>query len=127
MLFRSRESAPNLLPKRTPLRRSKPLDRGAPIERRTPIARMSKKASKIIAARALLRKRLLTERGECEACGVRNPPDGFDLHERLSRGRGGSPTDPANVMLLCRTCHDWAHTHPAEAAEFGLLDRRWPR
>jgi HNH endonuclease len=28
-----------------------------------------------------------------------------DLHERLSRGRAGSITDPENCVPLCRSCH----------------------
>lgn len=49
----------------------------------------------------------------------------LDCHELLSRGRGGSETDPDNCILLCRSCHTWAHCHPAEAVELGLLIPSW--
>lgn len=61
----------------------------------------------------------------CSRCGVTGV--GLDAHELLSRARGGSITDPANIVLLCRRCHDdvtfrhheipdadrWIHTREA--------------
>lgn len=44
-----------------------------------------------------------------------------DVHEVLSRGRGGSITDPDNCIAVCRPCHDWIGQHPALAQELGLL------
>lgn len=41
------------------------------------------------------------------------------MHEILSRGRGGSPTDPENILCLCRGCHSFITTHPAWAEEKG--------
>lgn len=43
-----------------------------------------------------------------------------DAHELLSRARGGSIVDPANIALLCREHHDWIGDHPADAAAMGL-------
>jgi hypothetical protein len=43
-----------------------------------------------------------------------------DAHEVLSRARGGSITDPANIRPLCREHHNYVTTHPAEAAALGL-------
>lgn len=34
-----------------------------------------------------------------------------DPHELLPRGRGGSITDPENIALLCRPCHDGVTFH----------------
>ena len=43
-----------------------------------------------------------------------------DLHEILSRARGGSISDPENVVALCRPHHTWVTEHPIEAKEMGL-------
>lgn len=54
----------------------------------------------------------------CARCGRGGVP--LDAHELLSRARGGSITDPANIRLLCREpCHRWVTEHPAEAAAEG--------
>lgn len=44
-----------------------------------------------------------------------------DAHELLSRARGGSIVEIENIVALCRRCHDWITTHPAEATEQGWL------
>jgi hypothetical protein len=44
-----------------------------------------------------------------------------DLHEVLSRGRGGSITEAANTLPGCRWCHTQVTTHPAEAEARGFL------
>lgn len=93
--------------------------------KRTPIKPRSRKGAKTEAVRAKLRKALIAERGEvCQGCGYAGP---VDMHERLPRGRGGDPTDPANILLLCRLCHSLCHQFPAEAERRGLIVRRWPR
>lgn len=48
-----------------------------------------------------------------------------DVHHRLVKGMGGSK-DPlvaglANLVSLCRICHDWVHAHPGEAYKAGWL------
>lgn len=48
-----------------------------------------------------------------------------DVHELKSRARGGSITDRANLAALCRRCHEWITTHPAEAEGQGWLVRSW--
>jgi hypothetical protein len=49
------------------------------------------------------------------------------VHERLKRSRGGSPTDPAIVMALCWSCHEWTEAEVADATELGLLIPSWER
>ncbi len=44
-----------------------------------------------------------------------------DPHEVLSRARGGSITDPENIVPLCRTCHRWVTEHPIQAQAEGWL------
>lgn len=80
-------------------------------------------------AKAVVRQRA---RGGCEARGVfaRNWPEvncggPFDFHEVLTRARGGSITDPSNILMVCRCHHDWITAHPAESAEVGLVRNSW--
>lgn len=49
-----------------------------------------------------------------------------DGHEPLTRGRGGSITDPDNIEPPCRYCHDAIGLEPAWAYELGLLKHSWP-
>jgi 5-methylcytosine-specific restriction endonuclease McrA len=49
-----------------------------------------------------------------------------DAHEIVSRARGGSITDPANLVPLCREHHRWVTEHPLEAEREGL-SKRAPR
>lgn len=44
----------------------------------------------------------------------------WDAHELLSRARGGSITDPANIVPLCRVHHDWVTVNPSKAETLGL-------
>ena len=106
------------LQRRTPLRSTKPL---AGV---TPLAKVSQKR------RAENRKRraiVLATFGTSPACAV--PGCGRcadDVHEPLTRGRGGSITDPANMVSLCRACHDEiTFTEPAWAYDLGLLVHSW--
>lgn len=46
----------------------------------------------------------------CEWPGCRRSWD--DMHEVRSRARGGSITDPLNIVCLCRRHHDWVTTEP---------------
>ena len=74
----------------------------------------------------------LAKRELCEA-GARITHAGHDarcgglaieLHEPLTRARGGSILDPANTVAVCRSCHDWIHVNPAAATDLGLLRSR---
>lgn len=49
-----------------------------------------------------------------------------DVHEPLTRARGGSITDPSNMAPLCRPHHDEiTFTEPAWAYELRLLVHSW--
>lgn len=48
-----------------------------------------------------------------------------DVHEPLTRARGGSITDPANMAPLCRTDHDEVQKGPAWAYDLGLMAHSW--
>lgn len=51
----------------------------------------------------------------------------LDPHEPLTRARGGSITDPSNLIWLCRSHHDFVHDYPHYAHELGLLKHSWER
>lgn len=52
-----------------------------------------------------------------------------DLHEPLTRARGGSIIDKANQIPLCRPCHDEVTFRPESelgwAYDLGLLRHSW--
>ena len=97
--------------------------------KRTPLRRISKKRAKIQRQRARMVSEELAERELCEAgsliylkanktvCSGR----AVELHEPLTRARGGSILDPDNTVAVCRNCHRWIHDHPEDATQLGLL------
>ena len=44
-----------------------------------------------------------------------------DVHEILTRGRGGSIVSEKNVLALCRNCHHFITVEPAWAKENGFV------
>jgi len=66
------------------------------------------------------------DQGRCVKCHA----DATDIHHRVQRGMGGT-SDPetnyglANLVSLCRSCHDHVHANPAESAENGFLVKSW--
>lgn len=112
------------------MKRSAPLRRGAPLRRTgRPKAVSAKRAEENEERRDV--RMLVSARsgGWCEACrligkeGHTRPAS--DLHEILTRARGGSIVDPKNLLHVCRPCHDWITDHPREAAELGLVRWSW--
>ncbi len=115
--------------KRSPMRRGGPLKRGGSLKRRTPLRQMIQKRSKQQRLRRVMVQEELGKRELCEA-GARITHAGHDarcnglaieLHEPLTRARGGSILDPTNTVAICRSCHDWIHANPAAATQLGLL------
>lgn len=49
-----------------------------------------------------------------------------DVHEPLTRARGGSIVDPANMVPLCRAHHDAVQLGPDWAYDDGLMKHSWP-
>ena len=109
--------------KRTPLRR------GGPLRRRTPLRQFSPKRTKRQRLRQQMVRDELARRELCEAGAVithaghnaRCHGVAIELHEPLTRARGGSILDPANTVAICRSCHDWSHVNPAAATDRGGL------
>lgn len=48
-----------------------------------------------------------------------------DAHEVQTRARGGSISDPGNIVLLCRRHHDGVGRGEPWAYDMGLLARSW--
>ncbi len=108
--------------KRTPLKRSI-----------KPIRQRSKKMIKLMEVRGPLRAEILEERSWCERClivkstiyGSRSltPPyhRSTQVHELLTRARGGDITDKANCVALCDECHRWIHNNSEAATRDGWL------
>lgn len=62
------------------------------------------------------------DRGLCFRCGG----TGTDWHHRRSRRVRDEHTHCAcNGLLLCRTCHKWAHANPRDAMELGYIVSQW--
>lgn len=114
--------------KRTELRRrspmprsSKPLQRGCEPMRRSRLNPVSDKRRAENRERTAALAPLRAAQPWCSRCGATGV--GLDAHELLSRARGGSITDLANIVLLCRADHTWVTEHPVEAAAEGWVLR----
>ena len=112
------------------MKNRKPLKRGKPPRRRS-----VKMELKYVERRALVVK-VLSERPKCEACPVFAKYDGLatyrlspstDVHELVRRSQGGSILDEANVLAVCRKCHNRIGQYPALAFELGLAKHGWER
>jgi hypothetical protein len=100
---------------------------------RTPIKPVSGKRAKENRQRSAMADRLWPDRREGTVmCGCGRPEchrPATDLHEPLSRARGGSITDEANAIPLSRNCHDEITFSPESelgwAYEAGILVHSW--
>lgn len=126
--------------KKTPLNKGK----GFQSKQSKPMARSnlrkrSKKTEKLYKeVRIPLVIKLLEERPWCEACNAFAELDGktfyrvnqsTEIHEKLSRGRGGGVgteafIDPVNLMALCHFCHSRITDNPKEAEQLGFLAKK---
>ena len=128
-----------------PLKRTKGLAAGTGLSRtaglttRTPISPVSAKRAAQNRARAAMVTALYPERPLCAVWQARltiglPPLPGCtrwadDVHEPLSRARGGSITDPGNSAPPCRPCHDVLTFTPESELQWayalGLLRHSW--
>ena len=84
----------------------------------------SKKRERLYRERRPLVAALLEDHPICERCGT-NPS--VDVHEIVSRARGGSILDKRNLACLCRGCHEVITAHPALAEREGFSAHSWDR
>lgn len=127
--------------KRTPLERKTPLRQSGQLTRSGPLPRVAwrpaavyqplrpvsaKRAAENRQRRAMVAA-LWPERPRCKVPGCPRLAD--DVHEPLTRARGGSITDPGNAVPLCRPHHDEVTFRPESelgwAYELGLLAHSW--
>lgn len=118
--------------KRTPISRGTkslkrtPMARGeSRLSRATPIRQQSTKRQRENRERkAMVRKLWPDMEPACIVAGCVRLAD--DVHEPLTRGRGGSITDPDNAVPICRPHHDdVTFGEPEWAYEQGLLIHSW--
>lgn len=92
--------------------------------RRTPLRRRSKKTAALYVERRKLVTFLLTVHPICEVPWCTNRSE--DVHEPLTRARGGSITDPENCKCVCRMHHDLIHANESDWIEdLGFLKHSW--
>lgn len=121
--------------KRTALARGASTLSRSPMKRATkPMNQRSKKRRAVYAGaqgRAQFVADTLAARPRCEVRGPRCTLQAVDLHESITRKRGGAivhgPLADAQgqrFYAICRACHDWTHTHRPWAELHGFLDAR---
>jgi hypothetical protein len=101
--------------------------------RSAPIPRESRKRAHANRERSAMADRRWPDRREGTVmCGCGRPDcnrPAMDLHELLSRARGGSITDEANCIPLSRICHDEVTFRPESelgwAYSAGILRHSW--
>lgn len=117
------------LARRTRLTATKGLQRRAGLTTTTGLARVTPLQSVSARRRAENRERSKVAHatfGDAPLCAV--PGCGRladDVHEPLTRARGGSITDPSNMVPLCRACHGVVQLGPQWAYDLGLMAHSW--
>ncbi len=95
---------------------------------RKPIRQRSAKMAKLYVERRKFVAEFLAKHPWCQRCEslwvnpetdtVNRPTE---VHEVISRARGGDILDEDNCRALCHKCHFWITTHPAQATAEGWL------
>lgn len=104
------------------MKRPGPIKRGGSLRRRS-----DKRQAMYETQRIPLVRRILAERPFCEARWPGCTRRSEDVHEIVSRARGGSILDEDNVKALCRHCHDEVTGNPQKAHLLGLSRHSWER
>ena len=115
-----------------PERGRKPVMKRSPVKRNKSMKRRSDKFEQKMKIRRELVRQELEKRPWCEACvefyeatdgrcGSIPPRRSCDIHEPLTRARGGDFLDRKNTMAVCRLCHQDFESHLKLATEKGWL------
>lgn len=80
--------------------------------KRTPIKKRSSKQEKIDAAYSILCKQYKKNHPVCEVCNDRATQD---VHHKAYRG--SKTLDESTYLAVCRTCHNYIHSHPQWARD----------
>lgn len=126
-----------------PMPRGKELERGAGPVRRTALRAVSAARKAENKLRRAMVTELFPDRPPCAVYLLAQVypgviPDSVtgrcggwadDVHEPLTRARGGSITDPGNAEALCRPCHEVITFRPESelgwAYDLGLIVHSW--
>ena len=104
--------------------------RVVPLARTTRLHPVSKRRARENRVRTAMADRRWPDRRDGTVmCGCGRPEchrPAMDLHELLSRGRGGSITDEGNTTPLARECHDEITLGPDWAYAAGLIKHDGP-
>lgn len=73
------------------------------------------------------RRALVAEMLQDAMCARCTKQRATEVHELLSRARGGSILDRDNCVALCHDCHFWVTTHPRDALTQGWLKNSWEK
>jgi anti-sigma factor RsiW len=87
-------------------------------------ARSKKREAEMVERRRLVAA-FLAEHPHCQARLAGCTRTAVDVHERLSRARGGSILDRSIFVALCRACHTYITEHPAWAEAEGWALPSW--
>lgn len=110
---------------RTPLGRPARLETHSTLHRGGPLRQVSTKRARENRERRAMKERRWPD-GEQPPCARPGCPRlADDLHEILTRARGGSITDEANTLPLCRLDNDELTLEPPWGYELGLLRHSW--
>lgn len=112
--------------------------RGGPLRRKKALARSSQKQRRKLEERRAVVASEILRRPLCEIGALISEATGArfghtfevptsEFHEPLTRARGGSISDPGNMIATCRGCHRWIHDNPERAKEIGLLRSSWEK
>lgn len=131
-LLRVRVPAVSELRRKTPLRAKTQLRRRTELRRTSSRVYSARRLAELPAEWARRREavRLAGERDgwRCQAEDVVLSvacDGGLEGHEPLMRSRGGDPLDEDQIVTTCAAHHRWAHAHPKEAGQLGLLRHSW--
>jgi len=111
----------------------KRLERKTPLGSRQPKPRSPSKSKALRSSEKLLKDSTVIvkqrSRGVCERCLA---AEAVQIHHRCPRGAGGSAHRPevnlpANLIDLCRSCHELVESRREEAYVLGLLVHRAQR
>jgi 5-methylcytosine-specific restriction endonuclease McrA len=92
------------------------------MRRASPLRQRSRETERIYReVRVPLVKELLETHPVCQRCGQNRSNQ---VHEVLTRARGGSITDRENCRAVCSDCHIWIHLHPVQSEREGWLISR---
>jgi 5-methylcytosine-specific restriction endonuclease McrA len=112
------------------------MKKSEPPKRNKPLNQRSKKKQEEYKLRRPLVEKLLKEKPFCEACPVFAEHDkkaiyirkqSQDIHELVRRSQGGSILEEANLLAVCRECHQRIGNYPQLAFDLGLSKHGWER